>query len=265
MNTNKAQVLVVVSPDKKIAIEEGYYPELEDHNGVEYITFEDLNNAAIHPGGERKAGQWYAYNKYTDKYHPVVVTDTYNGLIDLEAQLLVEKAMALQEIFIDMGAKHIDFKIKADDQSATKIEVDASGKATITSAELQTCIERNNKLSREIALKYDNNKNKPHSLKDVSERIINKNLQEETLLRHWFETFARDKHLTGKREINIGVQEEVQTLVDIASKIKLITISGDLAAKYNAIKSRSIVYELTVNFNSNMRFPFRLRGSSSYL
>lgn len=243
-----SNVLIVADEDIANGIQKGYYPELtkkvEDGilTVIGYDSYQNIPEIQLLSKPLRNGEDVYNLNPYTNKY----ILHSDNELLD---KLCIDKAYAVKEALVRMGAKRIvvENEFKERDQlnteGKTKVGVCSKGQGSLT-----TTFSRFSTIHLESLLTSEDPDRIPKPYSDVKSFIENNGLSNDSRLGFLLNRMKEDGKLHGKEEYTLEYFNEVSFALNVLSTLNLSLFSSSLDFKLEHNHIHRISSKLSIEF-----------------
>lgn len=243
-----SNVLIVADEDIANGIQKGYYPELtkkvEDGilTVIGYDSYQNIPEIQLLSKPLRNGEDVYILNPYTNKY----ILHSDNELLD---KLCIDKAYAVKEALVRMGAKRIvvENEFKERDQlnteGKTKVGVCSKGQGSLT-----TTFSRFSTIHLESLLTSEDPDRIPKPYSDVKSFIENNGLSNDSRLGFLLNRMKEDGKLHGKEEYTLEYFNEVSFALNVLSTLNLSLFSSSLDFKLEHNHIHRISSKLSIEF-----------------
>lgn len=243
-----SNVLIVADEDIANGIQKGYYPELtkkvEDGilTVIGYDSYQNIPEIQLLSKPLRNGEDVYILNPYTNKY----ILHSDNELLD---KLCIDKAYAVKEALVRMGAKRIvvenEFKERnqRNTEGKTKVGVCSKGQGSLT-----TTFSRFSTINLESQLTSEDPDRIPKPYSDVKSFIENNGLSNDSRLGFLLNRMKEDGKLHGKEEYTLVYFNEVSFALNVLSTLNLSLFSSSLDFKLEHNHIHRISSKLSIEF-----------------
>lgn len=242
-NQTDILVLVVVDNDMYYGIKHGFY----DYKGVpscEVISIDEFKSRdLIAPTPTLCGKDIYMRNPYI-KDSFLLITDT-----DIERKMCENRAYAIREALVMMGAKDIKLEEEVSDNSASQTKAGFDVKAGPI-ANVEGKVEHSNNISLNIkhVIESHDPYRKAHSADNVQKFLRMNNLFDEGNLIKLAERLERDGKLSGSEKVCVTFCGEIKSALNILCSVNYKVFSSNLDFESQKSSIHTIKKTLEVNF-----------------
>ena len=242
---NTPEVLVVVDNDMAYGIQHGFYENAMPAQGCKVMSIDEFNASQLFASSAPTLNgkDIYILNPY--------VKDTYICIEDanLEKDMIDNRAFAVREALVMMGAKDISLveNISDNSEEQTNVNIDAkvgvfaSGNVQVKNAE---ALSINIKSHIES---HDENR-QPHTAEKVYEYLRTHGLSSDTNLILLAQRLERDGRLCGTEAVHVTFCSEIKSALNILSSFNYKIFNSELDIERKKSNVHTIEKTLKVNF-----------------
>lgn len=241
---NNFNVLVVVDNDLAYAIEHGFYSDLKSVPGCKIMSVDEFYKQKINAPMPLLDGKdIYIRNPYTK-----------NSFIPIEAEnveidMINNRAFAIREALIMMGAKDIILREDISDDSESKTNAGANGGVKgVASGKVDVEILKKISLDIKSVIESHDASRQPKPAEEVKEFLRTHNLSNDTNLCLLAERFEREGRFTGTEKVQVSFGSEMESALRTLSNLNHKVFNADLNFESKQKNLHKITKSLEVNF-----------------
>lgn len=244
---SKQKTILVSNKDFVYGVKHNHYPEISEINNgnvlvctENYLEKKGIN--LIENSNDEDA--IYVYNQYSDTYMPV-------NKPDIARILFIDKAIAIREALVALGAKHISITNEIEDIKDIQNDATISGNVVCGSGQVDGKYRKQLRLKLESIIKSNDPHRTPSSIEVCSKSIYEKGLSHNTNIISLFNRMkdSKEQRLFGEERVSLEYEEELKPSFDVAvglSKHKILSVKVENS--YSSSILHSFKYEIIVDF-----------------
>ena len=229
---NKADVLVVLDNDMVYGLRNGFYSDYRDVQDCQVISVDEFHAQKVNaPAPALDGNDVYMRNPYTkDVFVPIMDED-------IERKMISNRAYAVREALVMMGAKHISLEENISDIDKSQTSVGVEGKFAGAKGHVNVDYEKSISLTLKHAIESHDESRQPRPADEVWEYLRTHNLMTEDNLVHFAERLERDGFLGGTEKVRITFCSEIKSALNILSSLnyKVFCSKIDIESKKSNI------------------------------
>lgn len=231
---NKPELLIIADDDLAYGINHGYYPEMEEqihHGNLEVSSINSDHrpfNLTKRPLGNGK--DIYVRNPYADSYVSLWDSGILNDFINT-------KSLAIKEVLVRMGAKHICLKEETKDIDSSKTTINAKASLKLATINGGGSYKRCSSANVKSQIESHDPSRQTKSVDKVEEFMKIHGLIGDSTLKMLLDRLKEDGSLHGIEKYSVTYCSEIENALNIAANInfKLFSSELDLSHEHNHV------------------------------
>lgn len=229
---NKTEVLIVVDNDMYNGIERGYYDINKNTPSYEIISVDTFySRNIIAPSPKLDGKDIYIRNPYS-------VNNFFSIEDDVENLMIENKAYAIREALVMMGAKDITLVEDISDKSTTQTNISGEfGIQGIAEGDVKTQHSDKISLTLKRTIESRDPNRKAHAADEVQKYLLENNLLNDGNLIKLAQRLERDGKIAGEEDVTVTFCSEIKSALNILCNLnyKLFNSNLDFESKKSNI------------------------------